>query len=208
MPSAAAAVRWVDMLLIFGLTVRARPMEAGRFHCPNEGGDRTYTMLELRRWFTLFFIPLIPLKLLGDVVECDSCRRQFDRSTLRMPTSATMEHKIEVAARSVLGAVAAAAPAVEKAAVRELDSFLGAPAYCAHDLAQTPRFKPTHKLPKRSALDPAGREGLLMATARGGMVDDEIDPSLRAILTEAGAALGMTPAHIEGVMVVASRAVV
>ena len=201
------------MLLIFGLTVRARPMEAGRFHCPNEGGDRTYTMLELRRWFTLFFIPLIPLKQLGDVVECDSCRQQFDRSTLRMPTSATMEHKIEVAARSLLGAVAAAAPAAEKAAVRELESFLGTPAYCAHDLVAHARIQTEAQRSEAlgaagELLDPAGREGLLMAAARAGVLDGEIGPRLRSILTDAGAALGMTPAHVEGVMVVASRAAV
>lgn len=201
------------MLLIFGITVRSRPMEAGKFHCPNEGGDRTYTLREMRRWFTVFFIPVLPLTILGDVVECDACNAQFDRATLRNPTSATMEHKIEVAARSLLGAVAAGAAATEQPAVRELEGFLGTPAYCASDLVAHARIQ---NGPQRAEaltaagglLDPAGKESLLMAAARASVVEGRIADAHRNLLMEAGSALGMTPAHIEGVMVVAERAVV
>lgn len=201
------------MLLIFGFTVRSRPMEAGKFHCPNEGGDRTYTLREARRWFTVFFVPLLPLKVLGNVVECDSCAAQYDQSTLRMPTSATMEHGIEVAARSLLGAVAAADTATEKSAVRELESFLGTPAYCAADLVAHARIQNDAQWAEAltsagTLLDPAGREGLLMAAARASVSDGQIRDVHRKILTAGGTALGMTPAHIEGVMVVAERAVV
>jgi hypothetical protein len=29
--------------------------------------------VSLRQWFTLFFIPVLPLKLIGVYVECSSC---------------------------------------------------------------------------------------------------------------------------------------
>ncbi len=201
------------MLLIFGMTVRARPMEAGKFHCPNEGGDRTYTLREMRRWFTVFFMPVLPLKVLGDIVECDACNEQFDRATLRYPTSATMEHKIEVAARSLLGAVAVGHSATEQPAVRELERFLGTPAYCASDLVAHARIQNEAQRAEALAaagglLDPAGKESLLMAAARASVLDGHIGDAHRALLIECGSALGMTAAHVEGVMVVAERAAV
>jgi hypothetical protein len=201
------------MLLIFGLTVRARPMEAGRFHCPNEGGDRTYTLREMRRCFTVFFVPVLPLKELGNVVECDSCHAQYDEVTLRMPTSATMEHKIEVAARSLLGAVAASDSQAEPGAVRELETFLGTPAYCASDLVahsriQTEAQRSEAMTAAGSLLDPAGRESLLMAAARAAVIDGRIGDAQREVIIDCGLALGMTIAHVEGVMVVAQRSVV
>jgi hypothetical protein len=198
------------MLLIFGITLRARPMEAGKFHCPDEGGDRTYTLRETRRWFTVFFIPVLPLKFLGHIVECDACHTQFDRSTLLNPTSATMEHKIEVAARSLLGAVAVGHASIHGQAVRELEAFLGTPAYCASDLVAHARIQNEAQRAEVLAaagglLDPAGRESLLMAAARASVVGGCIGEAHRALLAEGGAALGMTRAHVEGVIVVAER---
>jgi len=199
-------------LLIFGLTVRYRPMEAGSFHCPREGGDRDYVLLEARRWASLFFVPLFPLKVLGMVVECESCHGRFDSVTLRMPTSATMEHKIDVAARSLLGAVAACDPMTHAHAVSELEGFLGAPTYCASDLVahsriQTPAQRQEVLAAAGRVLDPAGRESLLMAAARAGARAGAISADIRRLVSEAGVALGMTPVHVEGVLTVAQRAV-
>ena len=42
-----------------------------------------YRRLEARRWFTVFFIPVIPLKQLGTVVQCDSCGGQFGDDVLQ-----------------------------------------------------------------------------------------------------------------------------
>ena len=157
----AVIVRLARMLLIFGVNVRYVPMEAGTFHCPDEGGDRGYTLLEARRWFTLFFIPLIRLGLLGHVVECDSCHRRYDQRTLHLPTSASMEHKIEVAARALFGAVAESHPHPDAVAI-ELERFLGVPAYCGSDLVAHSRI-----------LTPAQRDEVLAAAG------DVLDPVTR-----------------------------
>jgi hypothetical protein len=203
------AIRLGSMLLIFGTKARYVPMEAGTFYCPDEGGDRGYTLLEARRWFTLFFIPLIKLGLLGYVVECDSCRRQYDQRTLHLPTSASMEHKIEVAARALFGSLADSHPHPGRVAA-ELESFLGCPAYCATDLVahsriQTPAQRHEALVAAGDVLDPAGREGLLLSAASAAVSDGEITAKHRSILLEAGSSLGMTPIHVEGVMTVAVK---
>jgi hypothetical protein len=197
------------MLLIFGTKVRYVPMEAGTFYCPDEGGDRGYTLLEARRWFTLFFIPLIKLGLLGYVVQCDSCHRQYDRRTLHLPTSASMEHKIEVAARALFGSLAESHPEPNVVA-SQLESFLGCPAYCATDLVAHSRIQTSAQRDEAlvaagEVMDPAGREALLLSAASAAVVDSAISLRHRAILLEAGSSLGMTPIHVEGVMTVAVK---
>ena len=52
-----------SVFYIFGLIGR------GQFHCPNCGGDRNYEHRTARRFFTLFFLPVIPLDKVGEVVD-------------------------------------------------------------------------------------------------------------------------------------------
>jgi hypothetical protein len=75
-------------MLIFGWTVLFKTLDTGVFHCPCCGGDRQYRIQQARRWFTLFFIPLIPLGVVGEHVECTSCRTTFGSAVLRTPTQA------------------------------------------------------------------------------------------------------------------------
>lgn len=71
------------MFFIAGLTSRVKTVDAGEFFCPNEQGNRHYQHLEQRRWFTLFFIPLIPLGGRGAWVRCDGCGATYDPSVLQ-----------------------------------------------------------------------------------------------------------------------------
>lgn len=79
------------MLLLFGITTRTKTLGAGTFYCRNEGGERIYLLLEARRWFTLFFIPLIPLKVLGKLVQCSSCGVRYDPAVLPHAATAPTE---------------------------------------------------------------------------------------------------------------------
>ena len=75
------------MLLIFGLRVYFRTIGQGMFHCQRCGGDRRYRERTGRRWFHLFFIPLIPLVSVGEHVRCGTCRTTYHVDVLAMPTA-------------------------------------------------------------------------------------------------------------------------
>ena len=78
------------MFFIAGLTTRRTTVDSGRFHCPNEGAVRGYQRLRARRWFTLFFVPLLPLGTRGDWVRCRSCAATYDSDVLhRHPATPT-----------------------------------------------------------------------------------------------------------------------
>lgn len=61
------------MFVIVGLKSRRSTVDTGRFHCPNEDATRPYHHQRLRRWFTLFLVPIIPLDRQGEWVQCDGC---------------------------------------------------------------------------------------------------------------------------------------
>ena len=74
------------MLIIFGLRVFYRTIAQGTFHCRRCGGDRQYRHRAGRRWFTLFFLPVIPLNTVGEHVQCATCRTRYVTDVLSLPT--------------------------------------------------------------------------------------------------------------------------
>ena len=77
------------MFWIIGLKTRTSTVERGRYHCPNEDAPRPYQHLRARRWFTVFFLPLIPLDRQGEWVRCAGCGATYGTDVLaRHPANA------------------------------------------------------------------------------------------------------------------------
>ena len=67
--------------IIFGTRTITSHVRRGKFLCPVCERD-TYNLKKVRRFFTLYFIPLIPLDVVGHFVECDFCLETFDPMVL------------------------------------------------------------------------------------------------------------------------------
>jgi hypothetical protein len=70
------------MFFIVGIKTRTTSVSEGRFRCPNEGADRPYSQLRARRWFTVFFIPLLPLGTQAEWVRCGGCGARYGPDVL------------------------------------------------------------------------------------------------------------------------------
>ena len=70
--------------IIFGTRGVKSTKEEGQFHCPQCNSSQHYRHRSVRRFFTLYFIPLIPLDKLGEYVECSSCRNTYIKRILEM----------------------------------------------------------------------------------------------------------------------------
>jgi uncharacterized tellurite resistance protein B-like protein len=57
---------------------------SGNFICPNCVGEQPYSRRKVRRFFTLYFIPLIPLDLVGEYIECKSCKNTYNDKVLEI----------------------------------------------------------------------------------------------------------------------------
>jgi hypothetical protein len=55
----------------------------GRFYCPSCDGERNYQAKRLRRFFTLYFIPIFPMGTISEWVECVACHGAFKPEVLK-----------------------------------------------------------------------------------------------------------------------------
>lgn len=64
-------------MIIFGTKGLKFTISEGNFECPQCDAPRRYKFKKVTRYFTLYFIPLIPLGKLGEYVECQTCKGTF-----------------------------------------------------------------------------------------------------------------------------------
>lgn len=65
-------------MIIWGSRGLTSVVESGQFNCPQCGSPQSFNLKQVRNFFTLYFIPLIPLDIAGRYVECNSCRGTFE----------------------------------------------------------------------------------------------------------------------------------
>ena len=64
-------------MIIFGTTGIKTTIKEGQFHCPQCHSQKNYRHRKINKFFTLYFIPIIPLGSAGEFVECRSCKGTF-----------------------------------------------------------------------------------------------------------------------------------
>lgn len=69
-------------MIIWGTRGITSTNQTAQFHCPQCDAPRNGSVKQVRRFFTIYFIPLIPLDVAGKYVECSACRGTFDEAVL------------------------------------------------------------------------------------------------------------------------------
>jgi len=195
-------------MIIWGWKARYSTLSSGTFYCPHEDGDRGYRHQQARRWFTLFFIPLIPLAVLGDFIECTSCGRQYDPVVLTLPTAAQIIDNLANAMRYAVVAIVTADDIVgdhEKAVALEIMGRYSDTPYTAEDLNRDLIELHSDSLEEAfsnvaGTLNALGKESLIEACMRLSAADGHIDERELEQIARAGRALGLSPAHLRGLM--------
>ena len=198
------------MILIWGWKPVARAVDSGIFYCPNEAGDRHYELMTARRYFTVFFLPLIPLDELGQYVECRHCGAQYDTAVLAMPSTSDVSVRLQVGLRAALvsvlrGAGPEALPAGRTRALAVLDEQAGTRLSSAEpqrDLTYSDLQSVNAAISELGdVLNLHGKESVLRActevAAATGVHDDGIVERLHMVAGQ----LGMSPAHARGVII-------
>jgi hypothetical protein len=194
------------MLLIWGWRTRFKVLAGGMFHCPSCGGDRHYAHKQARNWFTLFFVPLIPLKVLGEFVECQTCKQGYDERILRLPTSATLTEQLVAATREAAVCLLRVddTPSGRTAAIAALSRVSGMP-WSEEALAADVAGLDVAALPGRlrqlgEVMNEHGKEVFVASTAAIAAGGGVIAGPSRQVLEAVAADLGMSPAHTRGVI--------
>ncbi|HEY8473277.1 MAG TPA: zinc-ribbon domain-containing protein [Natronosporangium sp.] len=189
-----------SVFYIFGL------IGTGQFHCPNCGGDREYEHRTARRFFTLFFLPVIPLDKVGEVVRCRTCRVKFDPVVLQRPTSAQLASALPAGMRAAVAVVLRAGGVSEPASRAAIEAVrrAGAADYGFEqlhaDLAQPAETAAGPLQTLAGQLVPEARERYLAEAVRIALTDGPLSPAERDAAHWIGSRLGMTQAHAHGVI--------
>jgi hypothetical protein len=195
------------VLIIWGLRVLFSTIAEGVFYCRNCGGDRNYQHRAGRRWFTLFFIPIIPLNKVGEDVRCTTCRTRYVPTVLNAPTAAASAAAIPAGVRAVMSLMlrtgdmtnpAARARAVE--AVREAGQQDYSDAALDADLGQSMEAARPVIAQLGTQLRPEAREHCLSQALQVGMADEPLSDNERATAEMIATDLGLTKAQALGVI--------
>jgi len=209
----AAARRRSTLLIILGLRVFYRTLAQGTFHCRCCGGDRPYRHRAGRRWFTVFFVPLIPLTSVGDHVQCLTCRARYVTEALSQPTTAQMQAALPAGMRAAAAAMLRSgdpASPVPRQRAMEAVTAAGVPGY-DEAMLDADLGRPYEKL--RPALNQVGaqltveaREWYLADVIRIGLADGPLTEGERHAARLIGLDLGMTQAQVIGVIAMTGQA--
>lgn len=201
-------------MLIWGWRTRTKTLSNGIFFSPQAGCDAPYELLEARRWFTLFFIPLIPLSVLGTFVRCGLTGAEYDAKILEAPTNSDVLGQLVLGSREMVATAAMAGGFVSDAkrrlAVDAVRSHVGDydDAQLEQDLRGAAQAPLTDRLRYLSGtISQTGKERLLLSAAAlitaDGTADAAADQSVRWM----GEQLLLSPAHVHGIIAQATAPV-
>jgi zinc-ribbon family len=200
-------------VIIFGFRTFFSIIGQGVFHCRRCGGDRRYLHRAGRRFFTLFFLPVIPLAKTGEHVQCTTCQSRYVTDVLALPTAAQMQAALPTGMRAgataMLAAGGAGSPAARHRAVAVIQGA-GARDYGDHhldaDAAGDPRWRGAALGEVARQLTPDAREWFLAEVIRVGLADGPLTHAERQAAEHVAAGLGMTQAQAIGVITVTAQA--
>lgn len=69
--------------MLWGGRHRDRTVSSGLFVCPDEGTERAYWAHQVRNWFHVLSIPVVPGAKVGEYVECFACGASYHPGILR-----------------------------------------------------------------------------------------------------------------------------
>lgn len=195
------------MILIFGFRNRLKALVALTFFCPSCGADRAGHRMAVRRWFTLFWIPVIPLNVIGEVVRCDQCQGTFSLAALHRPTNVDLQDHLRNATRALTVMLVAEGDRTDPVLRARAVAVAGrvVPGYTDDTLATDldaidPALAADYVVPLQDGLVDAGAEGFLADLVRVAADAGALTAGQRRVVDAAGHALGLTPVHVTGVV--------
>jgi len=200
-------------LIIFGTRSVTSDQAHGDFFCPQCRSKGSYIHKESRRYFTLYFIPLIPLNLIGEYIECQRCMGTYKMEVLQLDPVADAKAQ-QSSFHKALGRVLAMISHVDgKANESEISAIAGilgemgnrtvSRAEIEAELAQASASNGNVVevcRPMMDYLTPSGRELVIRASVLVASADGEINDGERTMLASIASGLQISRARLAELM--------
>jgi len=197
-------------MIIFGTKSTRKLLDRGHFHCPQCQADRDFDMRRAKRWFHIYFIPLIPLNTYPPYVECKTCKATFVEGVLNSATDADIRAEFETATMEILARMAWADGIIEPEERQEIFKVVNdicAREYSMNDVnaaIDQAKGNPEDALAVATRvsgmLNDRGKEMIVAAVYDIAASDGDFAKEEREMILEIGAGLGLRPAYIKGLL--------
>lgn len=199
-------------MIIFGTKNITTSPEKGDFNCPSCATKQAFRHRRVRRFFHLYFIPLIPLNTLGEYVECKICKDTYDINVLNYDPQAVadkVEAEYQIAIKAVMIHILLADGVIDDAEVDMVAKTyltlteMRLSVRAVHE--EIKRVKETKEelgtyLRQLATLNDDGKESVIKAAFMVAMADGKFQDEERDMISQIGKDLGMTKAHVRGVV--------
>ena len=197
-------------MIIFGTRGVTYGAGKGMFHCPRCGAQ-SYKHKRVRRFFTLYFVPLVPLDLLGEYVECQGCYSTWDPEILGVQREdEAFAAEFELAIRRVMVLMMLADGVVDDDEVDTIKQIYAqlaeselTDAQVADEIAAAERDGvglDAYLGALVARLNDSGKELVVRAAWMVAAADGQFSPEEQALLKQIGDVLEMSPTHVDGVL--------
>lgn len=183
---------------------------SGRFFCPDCNDERDYRRRKVQRFFTLYFIPLIPLEVVHESVGCLTCKQHFTLAALHYDPRAEREQisqELNQHFRTVLGHFGRMSghnpDQVSRQIIQAVSVFDGSnlsPDEARAELDRTDRNYGVASRVLAQHMTDRGRELVVQQALDVATVDSDLNEVKRSALAELAATLGMSEAHLRGIL--------
>jgi len=201
-------------MIIWGSRGRTKVVEEGQFHCPRCRARQPYKLKRLQRWFTLYFIPIVPMDVLGEYAECGGCLTTWKPEVLqagpRSDPEESVQEELRRAIRRSMAMVLLASgredPAGIDAGSRAFRKQVGMSMPDA-ELSREVKDVKEQGIDVRRYLASFGahfsaqqKESLVAAACEVALFDGPLEPPEQEAVNAIAQALGVTDAHLRGIL--------
>lgn len=198
--------------IIFGTRGVTSNAGKGQFHCP-QCGPQPYLHKKVKKWFTLYFIPCIPMETLGEYIECQRCKGTYKMEVLNydpQAEQAALEAEYETVMRRVMIEMMLADDVLEESEITTMQEIY--PRLAGREISRDEIMAEADETRRnggdvlsylqrmQGVLNNSGRETILKAAACVAMADGTFAPAEQQFLSKAAEALGITQAHLTGIL--------
>ncbi|MFK8038184.1 MAG: TerB family tellurite resistance protein [Crocinitomicaceae bacterium] len=199
-------------MIIFGTRGVKSTIKSGDFNCPQCEKSVPYRHRKVTKFFTLYFIPLIPLGSAGEYVECGTCKGTFIPRVLEAGPSNQDDFMAvyEQAIRHSMVLIMLADGVIdneEKTLVRTIINKFGKNDLSIYELekyieqVQNEKEDVTTYLSKVGpSLNEHGKETIIKCALSVAAADGHIDESEIALIGKMGGAMEMSSSHLKGII--------
>lgn len=200
-------------MIIFGTRGVNSTLSKGDFNCPQCDSHQPYIHKKVTKFFTLYFIPIIPLGRLGDYVECQNCKGTFVSNILDYNADAATDRflaEYEKAIKHTMVLIMLADGKIDEKEMHAVHDIINK--FSHHDitfdqleqyvreLEKSPEDITTYLKRVSPSLNGHGKEIILKCALTVALADGNMDSSEFDLIKKMAQTMEITDTHLKGIL--------